>query len=312
MTRRFRLLAGPNGSGKTTLKRRLERDYAVNFYDFLNADEIFAEVKETGAYAPRLAIEPEALTAYVDASSYDAPVKAFFREGAIAVADDCVRFRTPASVNSYTVALLTAFLSAEHVRQGMSFSQETVFSHPSKVDALAAAQAAGFRTYLYFVATEMPEINVGRVETRVGLGGHGVPPEKVIARHAQSIGQVSAALPHLSRAFFFDNSEQTMRYLASWSPEEGLACVDGVGLPAWFERLRPSFGAEAKLLPRGTAFETSAAAASREAVDEAFAAGLPITVLRDGRVVRVGNGCPGRHGQGCRPAEMQDPGVRDE
>ena len=39
MTRRFRLLAGPNGSGKTTLKRRLERDYAVNFYDFLNADE---------------------------------------------------------------------------------------------------------------------------------------------------------------------------------------------------------------------------------------------------------------------------------
>ena len=56
MTRRFRLLAGPNGSGKTTLKRRLERDYAVNFYDFLNADEIFAEVKETGAYAPLLAI----------------------------------------------------------------------------------------------------------------------------------------------------------------------------------------------------------------------------------------------------------------
>ena len=75
MTRRFRLLAGPNGSGKTTLKRRLERDYAVNFYDYLNADEIFAEVKRTGAYAPRLAIEPEALAAFVDASSYDESVK---------------------------------------------------------------------------------------------------------------------------------------------------------------------------------------------------------------------------------------------
>ena len=56
MTRRFRLLAGPNGSGKTTLKRRLERDYAVNFYDFLNADEIFAEVKESGAQAAGLPI----------------------------------------------------------------------------------------------------------------------------------------------------------------------------------------------------------------------------------------------------------------
>jgi len=63
VTRRFRLLAGPNGSGKTTLMRRLERDYAVNFYDFLNADEIYAEVKATGAYAPRLAIESEALKA---------------------------------------------------------------------------------------------------------------------------------------------------------------------------------------------------------------------------------------------------------
>ena len=287
MTRRFRLLAGPNGSGKTTLKRRLGRDYAVNFYDYLNADEIFAEVKRTGAYAPRLAIEPETLAAFVDASSYDESVKTFFREGAIAVENDCVRFRTPASANSYTVALLTAFLSAEHVRQGMSFSQETVFSHPSKVDALAAAQAAGFRTYLYFVATEVPEINLGRVETRVGLGGHGVPSEKVVARHAQSIGQVPAALPHLSRAFFFDNSERTMRYLASWNPEEGLACVDGVALPSWFERLRTAFGSETKCLPRGTAFETSAEAASREAVSAAFAAGLPITVLQNGRVVRV-------------------------
>jgi len=287
MTRRFRLLAGPNGSGKTTLKRRLEHDYAVNFYDFLNADEIYAEVKATGAYAPRLAIEPEALTAYVEASSYDESVKAFFRNGAIAVEEDCVRFKTSDSVNSYTVALLTAFLSAEHVRQGMSYSQETVFSHPSKVAALAAAQAAGFRTYLYFVATEVPEINLGRVENRVGLGGHAVPPEKVVSRHAQSIGQVPAALPHLSRAFFFDNSEATMRYLASWSPEEGLACVDDVTLPFWFERLRPALGDGAKRLPRGTAFETSAEAASREAVKEAFAAGLPITVLQGGHVVRL-------------------------
>jgi len=287
MTRRFRLLAGPNGSGKSTLKRRLERDYAVNFYDFLNADEIYAEVKATGAYAPRLAIEPETLTAYAEAASYDESVKAYFREGAISVEEECVLFKTPDSVNSYTVALLTAFLSAEHIRQGMSYSQETVFSHPSKVAALAAAQASGFRTYLYFVATELPEINLGRVENRVGLGGHAVPPEKIVSRHALSIGQIPAALPHLSRAFFFDNSEATMRYLASWNPGEGLACVDNVALPSWFERLRPALGGEAKRLPKGTAFETSAEAASREAVKEAFAAGLPITVLQGGRVVRL-------------------------
>ena len=81
-----------------------------------------------------------------------------------------------------------------------------------------------------------------------------------------------------------------MRYLASWSREDGLSCVEDVTMPSWFERLRPSLGAEAKPLPRGTVFEASAEAASREAVDEAFAAGLPITVLQDGRVVRLKGG----------------------
>jgi len=287
VTRRFRLLAGPNGSGKSTLKRRLGCDYAVNFYDFLNADEIFAEVKSTGAYAPRVTVEPDDLMSFVDTTSYDDSVKAFFREGAIAVVDDCVRFTSSAAVNSYTVALLTAFLAAEHIRQGTSFSQETVFSHPSKVAALAAARAEGFRTYLYFVATEVPEINLGRVETRVGLGGHAVPTEKIVSRHALSLAQVPVALPHLSRAFFFDNSEATMRYLAAWCPEEGLRCVEAVVLPKWFERLRPSLGSEGTPLARRTVLETSAEAASRDAVKEAFAAGLPITVLQDGRVIRL-------------------------
>jgi len=281
------MLAGPNGSGKTTLKRRLERDYAVNFYDFLNADEIYAEVSAAGAYQPRFTIEPETLSAYVEASSYDEAVKKFFRDGSIVIAEDCVRFKSSASVNSYTVALLTAFLAAEHIRQGTSFSQETVFSHPSKVAALASAQAAGFRTYLYFVATEVPEINLGRVENRAQLGGHAVPPEKIVSRHVRSLAEVSAALAHLSRAFFFDNSEATMRYLASWNRDDGLSCVDAVAMPRWFERLRPALGGDAKRLPRGTAFETSAEAASREAVEEAFAAGLPITVMEGGKVVRL-------------------------
>ena len=42
MTKRFRMIAGPNGSGKSTLANLLRRDYAVNFYTMLNADDIFA------------------------------------------------------------------------------------------------------------------------------------------------------------------------------------------------------------------------------------------------------------------------------
>ena len=44
MTKRFRMIAGPNGSGKSTLTALLCKDYAVNFYTLLNADNIVAEV----------------------------------------------------------------------------------------------------------------------------------------------------------------------------------------------------------------------------------------------------------------------------
>ena len=56
MTKRFRMIAGPNGSGKSTLVGLLRRDYAVNFYTMLNADEIFAEVSKTRAYLPALPV----------------------------------------------------------------------------------------------------------------------------------------------------------------------------------------------------------------------------------------------------------------
>ena len=56
MTKRFRMIAGPNGSGKSTLVGLLRRDYAVNFYTMLNADEILAEVSKTRAYLPALPV----------------------------------------------------------------------------------------------------------------------------------------------------------------------------------------------------------------------------------------------------------------
>lgn len=48
MVSRFRMIAGPNGSGKSTLRAWLAHDYAVNFYNFLNADDILAEVVRSG------------------------------------------------------------------------------------------------------------------------------------------------------------------------------------------------------------------------------------------------------------------------
>jgi predicted ABC-type ATPase len=237
--KRFRLIAGPNGSGKTTLMRQLRDDYAVNFYTVLNADDIFASVSRTGAYLSPFPIAGESMTAYAKASSYDDSVKEPFMDGKIKVDADCVRFLDPSAINSYTIALLTNYLQDEHIERGLSFSQETVFSHPSKIDALRKAFEKGYRTYLYFVATTTSEINVSRVANRLRCGGHDVPAEKIRSRFERSIRQVRLAFPFLSRAYFFDNSEDEMRYLAGWTAGEGFD-IQSVSrdLPNWFLNVR--------------------------------------------------------------------------
>ena len=234
MTKRFRMIAGPNGSGKSTLTEWLVRDYAVNFYTRLNADDVFAEVRKTRKYLAPFPIDSAALADYAASTEYAAAEKTRFSSGEIAVESDCVLFRTEASVNSYTVALLVNFLQDECIKRGISFSQETVFSHPSKVAALEKAAVAGFRTYLYFVATDSPDVNAERVAERYAQGGHDVPPEKIAARYARSLANLPAAMPHVWRAFFFDNSGAEMRYVACYSKDSGLEIqVPDQELPRW-------------------------------------------------------------------------------
>ena len=59
---------------------------------------------------------------------------------------------------------------AEAIAARRSFSFETVFSHPSKLDVLDQARRAGYEVLLFFVAVDDPTINVERVKTRVHLG----------------------------------------------------------------------------------------------------------------------------------------------
>ncbi len=239
MTKRFRMIAGPNGSGKTTLTTWLARDYAVNFYLRLNADDMFAEATRTQALAAPIPVSAEALARYADASAYSEDIKARFADGRVKVEDDHVRFASAEDVNSYTVALVTNFLQSECLANGVSFSQETVFSHPSKVEALASAHAAGYRTYLYYVATSSPSINALRVSNRAAQGGHAVPEAKIRERYARSLANVRRALPHLSRAFFFDNSGSEMMYLADYSAENGMSYHgDPDSVPMWFTQLK--------------------------------------------------------------------------
>jgi len=133
--KRFRMIAGPNGSGKSTLVTWLRDDYRVNFYSFINADDILVQLQRFGAYSPMVPLTKEDLISFAVASEYDEDVKALFCSNEVTVCDDCIRFSDKA-INAYSAALLANFLQNQYLGRGESFSQETVFSHPSKVEAL--------------------------------------------------------------------------------------------------------------------------------------------------------------------------------
>ncbi len=233
MIPRIRVFAGPNGSGKSTLAEWLSKDYSVNLYHYINADVMFAEIGRTLKTACPLPMDNESLLAFTNNSTFPDKHKAFFLSGNIQIKDDFVIF-TRDAVNSYTVAMLADFFRSEYLASGISFSCETVFSHPSKIELLKNAQHKGFRTYLYFVSTECPEININRVATRVKQGGHDVPYEKIVERFQRCLDNVSLALPFLNRAYFFDNTGTDIRFLAE--ANEGKWTLYSSRLPQWFKK----------------------------------------------------------------------------
>jgi len=240
MTPRFRMIAGPNGSGKTTLCERLAAEYSVNFYTMVNADRMFAEAAASRNLRAPLPVDAGAFARHLSASTYPPDVLEPFRNDRIAIEDDCFRFRTSRSVTTYTVSLIANFIQDSLIEAGQSFSQETVFSHPSKIDALRKAKDAGYRTYLYFVATESAAINAFRVQSRVRKGGHTVPADKVVSRYARSLRHVAPALPFLSRAYFWDNSGSDFRFLAEYEDGRGFVHL-AAALPGWFRTMLDDF-----------------------------------------------------------------------
>lgn len=95
-------------------------------------------------------------------------------------------------------------------------SFETVMSHVSHVEYMRAARASGFEVRLFFVATDKPEINLGRVANRVAHGGHDVPQDRVVSRYFKCLDNLPGAIAASDYVGIFDNSQsdQPHRMLA--------------------------------------------------------------------------------------------------
>lgn len=143
-----------------------------------------------------------------------------------------VMFSHSTSKTSYNAALVAAFLRDRLVAERMSFSFESVLSHPSKLDELIRAKKRGYRIYLYFVATDAIEISIGRVKERVASGGHDVPEKKIRKRYAGSLENVMPLLRLAYRAYIFDNSGREARLIAEKTLAGNLVLHEEC-IPSW-------------------------------------------------------------------------------
>ena len=101
------------------------------------------------------------------------------------------------------------------------------------------------KTYLYYVSTVDPQINIARVKYRVSVGGHPVPEQKIIERYYRSMDLLMQAIECCDRAYLFDNSSDGIQasFLAEIEVAETLKMNAAVSkLPIWFaERVLSEF-----------------------------------------------------------------------
>jgi predicted ABC-type ATPase len=113
--------------------------------------------------------------------------------------------------HAYEAAELAEAERRDHLAEGRSFVAETVFSHPSKVDLVADAKAAGYLVTLHVIV--IPEaLAVARVANRVTHGGHDVPTDKIRGRYQRLWSHVRDAIAIVDDAFVYDNSRANTPY----------------------------------------------------------------------------------------------------
>ncbi|PXX02496.1 zeta toxin family protein [Mycolicibacterium moriokaense] len=144
-------------------------------------------------------------------------------------ADEIAKQRWPEdpAAHAYDAALIAAETRTKLIELGWSFIAETVFSHPSKLELVDTARAAGYTVVLHVVLIP-EELAVARVAYRVQSGGHPVAENKIRERYQRLWTLVAEAIPRCDQTTVYDNSGvKGPRIVAQMS--------DGfiVGSPTW-------------------------------------------------------------------------------
>jgi len=231
---RLRMFAGPNAAGKSTMKDEVPSNL-LGLY--INADEMEKEAKARGFFDAG----PFGITATSGGVTTFLRGHTQLQRSDLALQVEKLTFHrgrlrfNGVELNSYLAAAWADFLRQKLMEKKVSFSFETVMSHPSKVELLQRARQLGYHTYLYYISTEDPEINISRVPVRVSQGGHGVPEDKLRQRYYRSHDLLYEAIRHSDRAYLFDNSSDHLVWFAEFTRSEAWeAKIEQ--MPGWFKQ----------------------------------------------------------------------------
>jgi predicted ABC-type ATPase len=232
-TPRLRMFAGPNGSGKSTIKSVISSKL-LGIY--INPDEIEKELLTKGHLDLKgfeIQTPMSEIRTFLQNSTLLKKTGLSAQIDSVKIENQCI-FLDADKVNSYYASVISDFIRQKLIEARKSFTFETVMSSPDKIELLQKAQATGFRTYLYYVATEDPNINIYRIKHRVKAGGHNVPEEKIISRYERSLDLLLNAIRNTNRAYIFDNSGHQQIWIAEITEGSNLE-IRSNRMPSWFQ-----------------------------------------------------------------------------
>jgi predicted ABC-type ATPase len=244
--KRFRIFAGPNGSGKSTLYNQLINS-TIHTKLYVAADKIEAEMRDQEFFD---FTEYNFITTEEEFKMHAKRQELLDIHGSKQELLDSLRVRenrltvnNRQFIDSYLASSVASYLTQKLFETNQSFCFETVMSHHSKIELLQQARKLGYKTYLYFVFTENPDLNVLRIAERVKKGGHNVSEEKVKSRFDRSIGYLPEAAAIADNTYIIENSTafDPIIYL-----EDGRKTIINEGYP--FKEKLPGFFEKFKII----------------------------------------------------------------
>jgi predicted ABC-type ATPase len=236
-TPRLRVFAGPNGSGKSTLFETFSKTYPSGL--LLNADIIEKELSTRGfidlsdydlnlnhSDFEKFLVTDEAKSLIKKSEENNCPIH-------IVISQNIIVNRAKES-NSYEGALICSFLKEKLQEKRQDFSYETVMSHVSKIEFIKNAKESGYKTYLYFICIDDPEINISRVQNRIHKGGHAVSEIKIEERYYKTLNNLISAIEVTDKSYLFDNSGEQLTLLAKVVNNKLEMITEPNKLPNWF------------------------------------------------------------------------------